>query len=101
MLVEEIGFCGGDHCLLLSNSLCFFSLSRFILPFPPDFFSQQNHKITFAPASTTEFEKSVEEREERIKRRKKEKEKKRPKMVQRERKMIGVRKRKKKVSGAT
>ena len=43
--------------------------------FPSNFFSQQNHKITLAPASTTEFEKSVEEKEERIKkRRKKEKE---------------------------
>ena len=33
MLVEEIGACGGDHWLLLSDSLCSFSLSPFILLF--------------------------------------------------------------------
>ena len=84
----------------------FFLYAPFILLFPSDFFSQQNHKITLAPTSTIEFEKSIEEKkkskkEKRIKsRRKKEKQKKSLEMVQRKRKMVGMRKRKKNMGGA-
>ena len=65
MLVEEI------NIFFSPIAFAFFSLSLFILLFPFDFFSQQNHKIIPTPASTIEFEKSIEEKEERIKRRRK------------------------------
>ena len=65
VLVEEI------NIFFSPIAFAFFSLSPFILLFPFDFFSQQNHKIIPTPASTTEFEKSIEEKEERIKRRRK------------------------------
>ena len=68
VLVEEV------NIFFSPIAFAFFSLSPFILLFPFDFFSQQNHKIIPTLASTTEFDKSIEEKEERIKRRKKENE---------------------------
>ena len=101
MLVEEI------IVFFSPIAYAFFLYAPFILLFPSDFFSQQNHKITLAPTSTIEFEKSIEEKkrkrkkEKRIKsRRKKEKQKKSLGMVQRKRKMVGMRKRKKNMGGA-
>ena len=66
MLVEEI------IVFFSPIAYAFFLYAPFILLFPSNFFSQQNHKITLAPTSTIEFEKSIEEKKK--KKRKKNKE---------------------------